>query len=71
MSKNVCEAIIAFMKSREIDEDGISLRTRDIADATNLTIYQARTYLETLRVLGVVEKVNGGKGTPGLWRLVK
>ncbi|HGE5896442.1 TPA: FaeA/PapI family transcriptional regulator [Escherichia coli] len=71
MSKDVCEAIIAFMKSRGIDEDGISLRTRDIADATDLTIYQVRTYLENLRAFGRVEKVNGGKGTPGLWRLVR
>ncbi|ECE8688910.1 TPA_asm: hypothetical protein GJG61_22015 [Salmonella enterica subsp. enterica serovar Enteritidis] len=29
-----------------------------------------RYYLEQLRVVGGLEKVNAGKGVPGLWRLL-
>ncbi|EBQ5842050.1 hypothetical protein PZ59_18735 [Salmonella enterica subsp. enterica serovar Brandenburg] len=29
-----------------------------------------RHYLEQLRVVGVLEKVNVEKGVPGLWRLL-
>ncbi|MGL9276202.1 transcriptional regulator PefI, partial [Salmonella sp. C3226] len=43
---------------------------RDIADAAGLSIYQVRSYLEQLRAVGVLEKVNAGKGVPGLWRLL-
>ncbi|ENR6343873.1 faeA-like family protein [Escherichia coli] len=46
-----------------------NFRTREIADAVGLTIYQTRLYLEALQSLGVVEKINSGKGVPGLWEL--
>ncbi|EEO5568284.1 transcriptional regulator PefI, partial [Salmonella enterica] len=42
----------------------------DIADAAGLSIYQVRLYLEQLHDVGVLEKVNAGKGVPGLWRLL-
>ncbi|EBG2418908.1 hypothetical protein FIQ41_20130 [Salmonella enterica subsp. enterica] len=29
-----------------------------------------RHYLEQLRDVGALEKVNAGKGAPGLWRLL-
>ncbi|EBH8586343.1 faeA-like family protein [Salmonella enterica subsp. enterica serovar Abony] len=48
----------------------IPVRTRSIADAAGLTIYQARAYLVTLEGAGVVEKMNAGKGVSGRWRLV-
>ncbi|EEM2041215.1 faeA-like family protein [Salmonella enterica subsp. enterica serovar Kentucky] len=48
----------------------IPVRTRSIADAAGLTIYQARAYLVTLEGAGVVEKMNVGKGVSGRWRLV-
>ena len=47
-----------------------SFRTREIADAVGLTIYQALFYLKTLQLFGVVEKVNTGKGVSGVWRLL-
>ncbi|MCD3100464.1 FaeA/PapI family transcriptional regulator, partial [Salmonella enterica] len=50
--------------------DGAPVKTRDIADAAGLSIYQVRSYLEQLRAVGVLEKVNAGKGAPGLWRLL-
>ncbi|EGI6182049.1 faeA-like family protein [Salmonella enterica subsp. houtenae serovar 51:z4,z23:-] len=46
-----------------------SFRIREIADAVGLTIYQARLYLEALQSLGVVERINSGKGVPGVWEL--
>uniref|UniRef100_UPI0021BDFFB5 FaeA/PapI family transcriptional regulator n=1 Tax=Salmonella enterica TaxID=28901 RepID=UPI0021BDFFB5 len=48
----------------------IPVRTRSIADAAGLTIYQARAYLVTLEDAGVVEKMNAGKGVSGRWLLV-
>ncbi|EAM1080880.1 regulator [Salmonella enterica] len=70
MAKDSFDHIVTAMRSR-LDADTCEpLKTRDIADATGLTIYQARTYLEQLHTAGVVGKVNIGKGVPGLWRLL-
>ncbi|EFA4889282.1 faeA-like family protein [Escherichia coli] len=46
-----------------------TFRTREVADAVGLTIYQTRLHLEALQSLDVVEKINSGKGVPGIWRL--
>lgn len=46
-----------------------TFRTREVADAVGLTIYQARPHLEALQSFGVVEKINSGKGVPGVWGL--
>ncbi|ENP0141396.1 faeA-like family protein [Escherichia coli] len=45
------------------------LSTRQIADATNMTIYQARQYLIALNEAGVVGRTGGGKGGRTLWSL--
>ncbi|ENM7339653.1 TPA: faeA-like family protein [Escherichia coli] len=47
-----------------------TFRTREVADAVGLTIYQTRLHLEALQSFGVVEKVNSGRGRLGVWRLL-
>ncbi|EHE5996039.1 faeA-like family protein [Salmonella enterica] len=70
MSKDTCDRILSFMQSQAKDRINMPVRTRIIADAAGLTIYQARAYLVTLEDAGVVEKMNAGKGVSGRWRLV-
>ncbi|EAZ4459968.1 FaeA/PapI family transcriptional regulator [Salmonella enterica] len=70
MNKDTCDRILSFMQSQANGRINIPVRTRSIADAAGLTIYQARAYLVTLEDAGVVEKTNSGKGVPGLWCLV-
>lgn len=43
--------------------------TRQIADAANMTIYQARQYLMSLSDAGVVIRAGGGKGGKVRWSL--
>lgn len=45
------------------------LSTRQIADAANMTIYQARQYLIALNEAGVVGRTGGGKGGKTRWSL--
>ncbi|MEK2994965.1 transcriptional regulator PefI, partial [Salmonella enterica subsp. enterica] len=61
--------IISIIRERQ-SADNAPVKIRDIADAAGLSIYQVRSYLEQLRAVGVLEKVNAGKGVPGLWRLL-
>lgn len=70
MSNDACDKILSFMQSQANGRINIPVRTRSIADAAGLTIYQARAYLVTLEGAGVVEKMNAGKGVSGRWRLV-
>ncbi|EAR5684126.1 regulator [Salmonella enterica] len=70
MSESIITHIISIIQERQIAHDGAPVKTRDIADAAGLSIYQVRSYLEQLRVVGVLEKVNVEKGVPGLWRLL-
>ncbi|HCM1960405.1 TPA: transcriptional regulator PefI [Salmonella enterica subsp. houtenae serovar 43:z4,z23:-] len=70
MSESIITHIISIIRERQSAHDGAPVKTRDIADAAGLSIYQVRSYLEQLRAVGVLEKVNGGKGVPGLWRLL-
>ncbi|MBJ5238324.1 faeA-like family protein [Salmonella enterica subsp. enterica serovar Newport] len=58
------------MQSQANGRINIPVRTRSIADAAGLTIYQARAYRVTIEDAGVVEKMNAGKGVSGRWRLV-
>ncbi|EIJ7508808.1 faeA-like family protein, partial [Escherichia coli] len=39
------------------------------ADAIGLTIYQIRAHLTLLQDAGIVERVNIGRGRPGVWIL--
>lgn len=61
--------IVAFMRTRVAAEGAVVFRSREIADATGLTIYQVHFWLMSLRTAGVVEKVNAGRGRPGVWVL--
>ncbi|EBQ5842053.1 regulator [Salmonella enterica subsp. enterica serovar Brandenburg] len=69
MSESIITNIISIIRERQSADDA-PVKTRDIADAVGLSIYQVRSYLEQLRDVGVLEKVNAGKGAPGLWRLL-
>ncbi|EDC8220025.1 regulator [Salmonella enterica] len=69
MGESIITNIISIIRERQ-SADNAPVKIRDIADAAGLSIYQVRSYLEQLRVVGVLEKVNAGKGVPGLWRLL-
>ncbi|EKF5700061.1 transcriptional regulator PefI [Salmonella enterica subsp. enterica serovar Newport] len=69
MSESIITNIISIIRERQSADDA-PVKTRDIADAVGLSIYQVRSYLEQLRDVGVLEKVNVEKGVPGLWRLL-
>ncbi|CRF66541.1 FaeA-like protein [Salmonella enterica subsp. enterica serovar Typhi] len=69
MMRDVYKEIVDFMNYQMNTKGVESFRTRKIADAIGLTIYQARVYLEALQSLGIVEKINAGKGVSGVWRL--
>ncbi len=69
MGESIITNIISIIRERQ-SADNAPVKTRDIADAAGLSIYQVRSYLEQLRAVGVLEKVNAGKGVPGLWRLL-
>ncbi|HCB5058434.1 TPA: transcriptional regulator PefI [Salmonella enterica subsp. enterica serovar Paratyphi C] len=70
MSESIITHIISIIRECQSAHDGAPVKTRDIADAAGLSIYQVRSYLEQLRTVGGLEKVNAGKGVPGLWRLL-
>lgn len=67
--KDIYKEIVEYIVYQKNSGEKETFRTREIADAVGLTIYQARLHLETLQSLGVVEKINSGKGVPGLWEL--
>ncbi|HGA6240159.1 TPA: transcriptional regulator PefI [Salmonella enterica subsp. enterica serovar Enteritidis] len=69
MGESIITNIISIIRERQ-SADNAPVKIRDIADAAGLSIYQVRSYLEQLRAVGVPEKVNAGKGAPGLWRLL-
>ncbi|ELI6240946.1 transcriptional regulator PefI [Salmonella enterica] len=69
MGESIITNIISIIRERQ-SADNAPVKIRDIADAAGLCIYQVRSYLEQLRAVGVLEKVNAGKGVPGLWRLL-
>ena len=70
MNKSIDERIIEFLDNQRKHFSKTFFSTREIADAVGLTIYQARGYLEVLQSSSVVEKVNSGRGRPGVWRLL-
>ncbi|EDV0040645.1 transcriptional regulator PefI [Salmonella enterica subsp. enterica serovar Typhi] len=69
MGESIITNIISIIRERQ-STDNAPVKIRDIADAAGLSIYQVRSYLEQLRAVGVLEKVNAGKGASGLWRLL-
>ncbi|EBF9369847.1 transcriptional regulator PefI [Salmonella enterica subsp. enterica serovar Berta] len=69
MGESIITNIISIIRERQ-SADNAPVKIRDIADAAGLSIYQVRSYLEQLRAVGGLEKVNAGKGAPGLWRLL-
>ena len=69
-NKDTDERIVEFLENQKKSFSKTFFSTREIADATGLTIYQARGYLEGLQSSCVVEKINSGRGVPGQWRLL-
>lgn len=65
--KEIYKEIVEYMKMSSGAKK--TFRTREVADAVGLTIYQTRLHLEALQSFGVVEKINSGKGVPGVWGL--
>ncbi|CAD5837175.1 FaeA/PapI family transcriptional regulator [Escherichia coli] len=65
--KEIYKEIVEYMKMNSGTKK--TFRTREVADAVGLTIYQTRLHLEALQSFGVVEKINSGKGVPGVWGL--
>ncbi|EPI63909.1 transcriptional regulator PefI, partial [Salmonella enterica] len=63
MGESIITNIISIIRERQ-SADNAPVKIRDIADAAGLSIYQVRSYLEQLRAVGVLEKVNAGKGVP-------
>ncbi|MCQ1639682.1 FaeA/PapI family transcriptional regulator [Escherichia coli] len=70
MEENIDAKIIDFFERRKKNVSKLLLSTREIADEIGLTIYQTREHLKILQSSYVVEKINSGRGTPGLWRLL-
>lgn len=70
MNKDIDEQIIEFLDNQKKHFSKTFFSTREIADAAGVTIYQAREYLEVLQSSSVVEKVNSGRGRPGVWRVL-
>ncbi|EGJ8836528.1 FaeA/PapI family transcriptional regulator [Escherichia coli] len=50
-------------------EGGESIKTRDIANMADITIYQARQQLEHLHQHGLVERTNRGRGRAVQWKI--
>ena len=66
---DVYKEIVEYMAYQKSSGTKEIFRTREVADAVGLTIYQTRLHLEALQSFGVVEKINSGKGVPGVWGL--
>ncbi|HEI6731327.1 TPA: hypothetical protein SJ159_004605 [Yersinia enterocolitica] len=67
MKKNHCLIMSFLLNKRKINSEPV--KTREIADAIGLTIYQARQQLEYLQKYGLVERVALGRGRSALWRV--
>ncbi len=70
MDTDIDERIVDFLENQKEYFSKTFFSTREIADAVGLTIYQTRGHLEVLQSSGVVEKINSGRGRPGMWRLL-
>lgn len=63
------DEIIAFMMSAEANIHPVT--TRDVADAMDITVYQARYYLNDMYEKRVVEREEGNQRGKALrWRLI-
>lgn len=68
-NKDTDEHIVEFLENQKKSFSKTFFSTREIADAVDLTIYQAKGHLEALQSSGLVEKLNSGRGG-GQWRLL-
>ncbi|MGP3592743.1 FaeA/PapI family transcriptional regulator [Vagococcus sp. WN89Y] len=68
MKENYIKIIQYLLKQKGVNM--LQIKTRDVADAVELTIYQARQYLIHLNKAGVVERVTQGRGRSTLWQLI-
>ncbi|HEI6730777.1 TPA: hypothetical protein SK272_004240 [Yersinia enterocolitica] len=62
------EQIIGFMKERNASI--MPLKTREIADGCNMTVYMALNYLRELNRQHIVKPDRSGKGCAIYWHLV-
>lgn len=66
--KDKYEYVITFMKKHNASVK--PLKTREIADGCNMTVYMALNYLRELSRQGIVEPDRSGKGSAIYWYLV-
>ncbi|HBA9710691.1 TPA: hypothetical protein J1460_004709 [Escherichia coli] len=66
--RNKRKHIIAFMKTQQASVK--PLKTREIADGCNMTVYMALNYLRELSRQDIVEPDRSGKGSAIYWYLV-
>lgn len=62
--------IINWMQAQRDKYGVVFLSTRDVADAANITVYQAREYLESLAGAGIVDRTPAARGVSVLWFLL-
>lgn len=68
MKENIYDQIIFFMKQSGAEMTPI--KTRKIANGVGLTTYRALYYLKKLRLRGLVEPDNSGRGNVIRWFLL-
>lgn len=68
MKENYIKIIQYLLKQKGVNM--LQIKTRDVADAVELTIYQARQHLIHLNKAGIVERVTQGRGRSTLWQLI-
>jgi len=66
--KDKYEHVIIFMKKHNASVK--PLKTREIADGCNMTVYMALNYLRELSRQDIVEPDRSGKGSAIYWYLV-
>ncbi|EJN3746740.1 faeA-like family protein [Escherichia coli] len=71
MNRDINMRIIDFLEKQKNLSERHFFTTRKIADATGLTIYQARGCLMALQLSRVVEKVNTGRAFPGNGKYIR
>ncbi|ECG8516353.1 regulator [Salmonella enterica subsp. salamae] len=68
MKESYVKIMRYLLKKRGRDPQPV--KTREIADAAELSIYQARQHLEYLSAAGIVCRISSGRGKSSLWHLI-
>lgn len=69
MSVDIYDAILRYMSEKNATVR--PLKTREIADGINMSVYSARHYLRELSDRNLVEADGKGKGQVIRWYLIK